>query len=126
MYVGQSRTNTDANNASSLVSVLGTVNADETVYSALQGKADGDKVTYKWIKASTPSEGTYALQKAITAYMNTVLPDGLPESKTNLGFELVFTVKASGTTKSASVTCNVPTTATTAENTTAKGASTGG
>ena len=108
MYVGQSKVNTDKNNASSIVSVCGTANADETVYSKLEANKT---VTYTWtdavknadIAASADDSTNKALGGAITTYLKTVLPDGLPKAQTGKAFTLTFKVNADAT--SLSVTC---------------------
>lgn len=116
MYVGESKVNTDKNNASSIVSVCGTVNADDTVYSKLSAATVDDTVTYTWSGAvAVGSIGTAStgeahtadtLGAAIDAYMKTVLPDGLPKSQTGGNFTLTFKVVGSGDAKSLSVTCS--------------------
>ena len=116
MYVGKSKVNTDKNNASSIVSVCGTANADENVYAALADTAAGTKVEYtfgwdetnkKPLKESVPTsaDGDTALKKALNTYLSTVLPDGFPESQSGKDFKLTFEVKGNGDAKSLSVTC---------------------
>lgn len=114
MYVGKSKVNTDKNNASSIVSVCGTANADETVYSALGDNAT-KTVIFSWSAASKlTGEGSITptgtandtLKNAIKTYMTTVLPDGLPEAKqgSSKPFTLTFTVDSTGNSLSVSCT----------------------
>ena len=108
MYVGQSRTATDTNNASAITSTLSTMAADQDIYN-LAASADSD-TTYKitWSKASTIGEesittsgsatdsklsGNTGLPKKICEYMAKVLTNGLPESQTGNGFTLTITLK---------------------------------
>lgn len=124
MYVGKSKVNTDKNNASSIVSVCGTANADAAVYTAL---TDNAQVTFTWTNAQTIAasdsgvtftakntggtaatkgeSNNAALEKAIGKYLVTVLPDGLPEAQTGKAFTLTFKVQGTGDAKSLSVTC---------------------
>ena len=114
MYVGQSRENTDVNNASSITSVCGTANADQAVYDAIE---DGKTVVVKWTDATavdsitahdSSTATTDGFKNGIINYVKKVLPDGLPKSQTGRGFTLTFTGKG-GTDpgKSVSVSCVV-------------------
>ena len=112
MYVGKSKVNTDKNNASSIVSVCGTANADEKVYAALLGATVGDTVTYTWsdpkVITPTPNSKNTVLKTAINEYMKSVLPDGLPKvQQDGKQFKLTFTVVGDDDAKSLSVTCVV-------------------
>ena len=96
MYVGQSRTSTDTNNASAITSTLSTMAADQNIYDAA-GK--GDAVYHiNWKNSISSSEiaskieGTDASgsdgKNAIASYMSKVLTNGLPKAQSGNEFSL--------------------------------------
>ena len=98
-YVSQSRDNTDANNASSLQSVLSTMCAEQNVYSWAKGNKTA-AIKYTWkdaVKADTIASADDVknnIEKAdetgVKARIVDLCPDGLPASKkgTYFTFEL--------------------------------------
>ena len=97
MYVGQSRTNTDANNASAITSSLSTMAADSAVYSAITD-ADLKAVTITWSDTPPSTDSAVSgfsngLNTAMNNYIKSVLTNGFPESKSGKDFTLVIKVE---------------------------------
>ena len=119
-YVGQSRENTDINNASSLTSVLSSLCATEYLYKWANASSTND-ITLKWKNAVSikyyEGSDTYSMSQSVNddvfpeskedyiddsgnweygilELMLECCPDGLPESKTGKGFTL--TIKKNG------------------------------
>ena len=114
MYVGQSRTATDTNNASAITSTLSTMAADQGVYD-LAGSITGATETYTYVWHETVDKdalsftvGSGSDKDAITDYAKNVLTNGLPKSQTGNGFTLTITLTkgdTSGTATNVSVNC---------------------
>lgn len=98
-YVGQSRTNTDVNNAASIQSALSVLGADEDVYAWAKGNSP-TAITIKWkdkVLASTMTgKGTTIGTKKLGDIVSSILTDGLPASQTKSGFTLTLTPDGEG------------------------------
>ena len=72
-YVGQSRVNTDENNASSMISVLSTIQTDQTVYNEITaGSADATLVE---ITVSSTGGSVTTGSDAVKNAVNSLIPD---------------------------------------------------
>lgn len=108
--IAKSRVNTDINNAASIQSVLSTLGAEEDVYKAAHGLASDTTIKFNWTKgtngaalaANSIKIGTGETATDITGLVNSILTDGLPESKTGDGFVLQLSCSKDG---SVSVKC---------------------
>ena len=100
MYVGQSRVNTDENNANSVTSTLSTMAADQDVYNLASDDAGTEELTTEFgsgvkgtkyeVKWKTDKKAVKTDEPAIDNYCKSVLTNGLPGSKTGNGFILTI------------------------------------
>ena len=105
-YIATSRVNTDINNAASIQSVLSTIATEEDVYKAAHGLAADTTTKFNWTKgtngAALAANSIKIGTTDITGLINSLLTDGLPESKTGDGFVLQLSCSKDG---SVSVKC---------------------
>ena len=105
MYVGQSRVATDEGNASSISGVLSTLAVERDVYQ--YGYNNDCNIILHWEDAVPNSEITTestGLDSSIVTYINKVLTNGLPDSKTGKGFDLQIKI-VKGTNPDILVNC---------------------
>ena len=105
IYVDKARVSVDLNNAETVEKALSTINSNKDVIKYLRSDAPSSSYTMAkiyWTGSVTSSEFADAVSKAqgqvmdnkfktpLSSYVNTIFPDGLPESKSGNYFELIL------------------------------------
>ena len=112
-YVGQSRTNTDENNKSSLQSVLSTVCAEEEVYTWANTSPEAT-VTITIAKGGNTKDeiktaigDKFGTGSKIPDLICELIPDGVGSSKTGQSFQIILKKNYSDTDKKGNPTLEV-------------------